>query len=480
MPIKDDPDRWARLRFSIIGPLFSAPPEKGGLRKALEALVEKNWIHPVNGTTIRFSFATIERWYYAARKANDPVAALRRLPREDAGCFRTITPPLMQALKAQYLTYPGWTVQLHYDNLLALGEKEEAINPLPSYGTILRYMKALGLHRKRRPKRDTPGGRLAEARLEKLEVRSYEADYTHGLWHADFHHGSLPVLMPSGNWVTPLLLCFIDDHSRLVCHLQWYLDETAETLSHGLSQALQKRGLPRALMTDNGAAMKAEEFTSGVHTLGIQHETTLPYSPYQNAKQEVLWATIEGRLMAMLAGVKELTLERLNEITQVWVEQDYHRSTHSEIKTTPLRRYLDAKHVGRVCPDNLTLKRAFRCTVSRRQRRSDGTISLAGVRFEIPGRYRHLEQPTLRYARWDLRCVDLIDPRTLKILCPLYPLDKSANASGARRALKPEEKEDFTVPRRDELPPLLHKYLEEYAATGRPPAYLPKTKSETD
>jgi putative transposase len=114
---------------------------------------------------------------------------------------------------------------------------------------------------------------------------------------------------------------------------------------------------------------------------------------YQNAKQEVLWATIEGRLMAMLEGVKELTLDRLNEITQVWVEQDYHRSTHSEIGTTPLHRYLDAKHVGRLCPDSATLRQAFRCTVSRRQRRSDGTISLAGVRFEIPGRYATWRTP---------------------------------------------------------------------------------------
>ena len=43
----------------------------------------------------------------------------------------------------------------------------------------------------------------------------------------------------------PLLPCFIDDHSRLICHLQWYLHETAEVLVHGLCQALQKRGLPR-------------------------------------------------------------------------------------------------------------------------------------------------------------------------------------------------------------------------------------------
>jgi transposase InsO family protein len=61
-------------------------------------------------------------------------------------------------------------------------------------------------------------------------------------------------------------------------------------------------------MTDNGAAMLAEEFRSGLHTLGILHEQTLPYSPYQNAKQETFWATIEGRLMAMLAGVADLTV----------------------------------------------------------------------------------------------------------------------------------------------------------------------------
>jgi hypothetical protein len=50
--------------------------------------------------------------------------------------------------------------------------------------------------------------------------------------------------------------------------------------------------------------------------LGILHEPTLPYSPYQNAKQESFRGTLEGRLMAMLKGVQELTLERLNTIAQ--------------------------------------------------------------------------------------------------------------------------------------------------------------------
>ncbi|MCI0746044.1 MAG: DDE-type integrase/transposase/recombinase [Verrucomicrobia subdivision 3 bacterium] len=276
------------------------------------------------------------------------------------------------------------------------------------------------------------------------------------------------------------MLGVIDDHSRLVCHLQWYRDETAETLVHGLRQAFQKRGLPRALMTDNGAAMQADEFRQGLHTLSILHETTLPYSPYQNAKQVSFRATLEGRLMAMLEAVADLTLERLNAITQTWVEQEYHRTLHTEIGLSPLRRYLDSPTVGRDCPDSGTLRRAFRSIVARRQRLSDGTLSLAGVRFEVPARYRHLETLPVSYARWDLSAVELIDPETLNPLCALHPLDKTANADAKRRRLNSPDVRPLGSFRRtlDEMPPLLKKLLADYAATGLPPAYLPKNDDE--
>jgi transposase InsO family protein len=473
-----DPDCWARLRFAIIGPLLAAPPERGELGKALEGLARRRWTHPVNGTTVKFSTATLERWYYAARKARDPVAALRRQGRNDAGRVRRMTAAQMQALQAQYQAHPGWSVQLHYDNLAAQAEADEGLGLIPGYGTVRRYMKARGLHRKRRPKRKTPGAQQAEERLQSREIRSYEVDHVHGLWHLDYHHGSRKVLTSCGRWVTPLLLCVVDDHSRLVCHLQWYLEETTETLVHGVCQALQKRGLPRAVMTDNGSAMTADEFRSGLHTLGILHETTLPYSAYQNAKQETLWATVEGRLMAMLEGVRDLDLEQLNTLTQAWAERDYHQNRHAEIGVTPMRRYLDAPNVGRECPGSRVLRSAFCCTVKRRQRRSDGTLSLAGKRFEIPDRYRHMDQPRVRYARWDLRSVELIDPHTQATLCPLYPLDKSANAQGLRRSRAPEQA--VTAPPQDELPALLRKLLADYAATGRPPAYLPKPPKDPE
>ena len=187
-----------------------------------------------------------------------------------------------------------------------------------------------------------------------------------------------------------MLLGILDDHSRLCCHLQWYLDETAESLIHGLLQAIDKRGLPRALMTDNGAAMIAAETVEGLERLGIVHDTTLPYTPEQNGKQEYFWGQVEGRLMAMLEGEPELTLALLNDATQAWVEQEYHREKHSEIGETPLERYLRGPSVGRPSPSSEELRRAFRMEISRTQRRSDGTVTVEGVRFEVPSRYRTL------------------------------------------------------------------------------------------
>ena len=86
-------------------------------------------------------------------------------------------------------------------------------------------------------------------------MRSFEVEHVNSLWHLDFHHGSRKIIDKHGQYHKPLLLAILDDHSRLICHAQWYLDETAESLVHGFMQALQKRALPRALMSNNGAAM---------------------------------------------------------------------------------------------------------------------------------------------------------------------------------------------------------------------------------
>lgn len=469
---------WAHLRFSVVGALLAAPPPRGELQAELDRLAKKRWVHPVSGEPASFGRSTVERWYYQAKAARtDPVGVLRRKIRKDSGRL-SLAEPLQRALRAQHAAHKSWSYRLHFDNLKALTEKHPELGKPPSYSTVRRWMKAVGLRKWRRlASVSTAGTRAAEARLEAREVRSYENAYVNGLWHLDFHVGSRKVLTADGEWRAPLLLGVLDDHSRLCCHLQWYLarGERAEDLVHGLAQAIQKRGLPRSLMTDNGAAMRADEVTQGLARLGVVHELTLAHSPYQNGKQESFWGQVEGRLLSMVENIPDLSLTVLNEATQAWVELEYNRKLHSEICAEPMQRFLAGKDVGRPSPSSEELRLAFCAEEVRTQRRSDGTISVEGHRFEVPSRFRHVERVRVRFAGWDLGHVHLVDERTGAVLCRLYPLDREANANGQRRSLEPSGAAIATPgDLAPAVPPLLEKLLNQYAATGLPPAYLPK------
>ena len=180
--VSDSPkrDRWAHLRFSIIGNLLAAPPETGQLFGALVALAKRAWRHPQSGLDVHFSAATLERWYYAARRSADPLSALKDRCRGDIGRFHSIAPQVIEVLSSQYREHPGWTMQLHLDNLRAALASSDC--HLPSYPTLRRYLQAHGMFRQARPKRATAGALAARDRLERLEVRSFEVDHVNALW----------------------------------------------------------------------------------------------------------------------------------------------------------------------------------------------------------------------------------------------------------------------------------------------------------
>ena len=278
---------------------------------------------------MRYGYSTIERWYYKCiRDGKSPVSVLRRKVRADKGSFTSLDNAAKALIEEQYKEHPSWKYQLHADNIVvALRNSGLEADALPSYATICRYMQSRGLFKQRRiRRRDSKGLQAASDRLEQRETRSFEVEYVGGLWHLDFHHCKRQqIVTREGNWVVPICLAVMDDYSRLICHVQWYLFEDTKHLVHGFSQALQRRGLPRALLTDNGSAMTSAEFTQGLHRLSVLHYTTLPYSPHQNGKQERFFATLEERLVAMLV--------------------------------------------------------------------------------ELPSRFRHIKQVTIRYATWDLSCI---------------------------------------------------------------------------
>ena len=165
--------RWALLRFSVVGSLLAAPPAHSELQLELKRLAAKSWEHAVTGRPTRFGLSTIQRWYYLAKAARtDPVGVLRRKVRKDLGEQPSVTVPLKAALLAQYAAHKNWSYQLHTDNLAVLVEADSKQGPMPSYSTIRRLMKVTGLTKRRRlSSKETAGALKAEQRLDERRGR---------------------------------------------------------------------------------------------------------------------------------------------------------------------------------------------------------------------------------------------------------------------------------------------------------------------
>jgi putative transposase len=244
--------RWALFRFGVVSPLLTSPPEPGELAKVLDELAARPYQHPVTRLTVRIGRSTLERWFYTAKNApGQPVEALERKVHALAGKHPTVHDALRAAIEAQYRAHPRWSFKLHHDNLLAQAKVQPENGPVPSICVLRRFMKGRGLTKQKMPRRRRSCAEH-DATFQQREKRSFEVGHVHGLWHSDFHECSRGVVTEDGEWKKPVALAFLDDCSRAVCHMQWYMHEDAQSFVHGFSQAILKRGLCRKLLTDNG------------------------------------------------------------------------------------------------------------------------------------------------------------------------------------------------------------------------------------
>lgn len=452
-------------RIGILGRILSDPPKV--VKPCLMELVSQGgWRHPLSGETVELKLRTLQRWYAAASTADNAMLALMPATRKDKGKSQAISADVIVIVEVIYGDYPHFSWKLLHDNLAAQIRSQTTVPYIPSYSTLRRYL----IVREMRPIPRTTR-RATEALLRKKKEGSFlfEVEHVGALWHTDYHHGSFQVVTGNGTLKTPLAVAFIDDRSRFICHIQWYLDETCENLVHTFIQAIMRRGLPRGTVSDNGSQMIAGEFVCGGENLGLSMQRIRVCSPWQNGKIETFWDPLENRLMSMLHKVRNLTLAELNTLTQVWVEQEYHRSRHSELKTHPLEVFLNHKSVLRDPPSQEELQKAFRIAVTRQQRMSDHTATVDGVRYQIPKHYWHQRDLRISYARWDLSSVDLLNDETGTPIATLRPVDKLRNANLPRHELLAIRDNIESV-----LPPLLREQYLKSKDAGQRSLYLPK------
>jgi len=137
------------------------------------------------------------------------------------------------------------------------------------------------------------------------------------------------------------LVVVIDDHSRYVVNHGLFRQATGEAVLEVLKGAMVKHGLPKEILTDNGAQFTTwkgvTQFEKLLHRLGIYHTKAAPHHPQTLGKVEAFNKTIERELINV-----EIfrTMEEAGERIHRFIEHYNYERTHQGIGGfTPADRY---------------------------------------------------------------------------------------------------------------------------------------------
>jgi len=377
----------ALFRYGLIAALVHTPPDQGRQEALLREIAARTYRIP-GSTRTQVSLTTLRRYLQTYR--DHGFDALRPSPRADMGTPRAFPPEVLAKAIALRQEQPARTTQTLVDIL----QRDPTIAlPQPlNVHTLTTHLRQRGQTR-----------RLV-GQATKV-YRRFERDHVNSLWQGDALVGPwLPDPQVPERKRRAHLFCFIDDHSRLVPHAEFFFDEALPRMERVLKVALLRRGVPHAVYVDNGQVYSSVQFSAACATLGIERIQTAPYSPEAKGKQERFFETLRLQFLPEVEPSHITTLSELNVSLWAWLECVYHKHIHSETNQSPWARYAAGLDQVRHA-DPETVRRAFLWR-EKRQVRRDATISLQGNRYQVDTRYagRTLE---LRFDPFDLSQIEL-------------------------------------------------------------------------
>jgi transposase InsO family protein len=315
-----------------------------------------------------FAAPTIEDWYYAYRKGQ--FAALQDQPRCDRGKHRTLDPAAVEALLKLRGEHPLLTVKALIDELVRQGVLQPGSF---SASTVQRRLAEAGLDRQ---------SLRAGSGLIAGPTKAFEVALPNLLWMADCMYG--PTLQSGAQTAQrTYLFALLDDCSRLCVHGQFYEHERLEYFLDTLRRALQTRGVPDKLYSDNGAAFRSQHLGIVCANLGIRLLHAKPYHAWSKGKIERFFSTVQTQFLPPLVFTPVRSVEELNRRFWQWLETEYHQREHTALGgESPAQRFVRLGTALRLLPANAPLDRLFFTRVNRRVRK-DATFSLGADLWEV-------------------------------------------------------------------------------------------------
>jgi putative transposase len=358
--MKNEVSDVALFRYSVLGSLTSRINlAKGDVKKIINEQASELFDIP-NSNRNKISARTIEKWYYKWKRQG--INGLEPKIRSDKGDSK-----LSSVIKAQ-------VVRLKHDHMgrsvntivKMLGNQGVEV----SRSSVYRFLKA----------NDLSSRVISDAPT--IERRKFEAEYANDIWYGDVMHG--PSITKDGKSQKVYMVSLMDDASRLIVHSCFCFNEKAESIEYVLQQALLKRGIPKRLIVDNGAAYVAKTLQQACVRIGVHLIYCRPYEPQGKAKLERWHRTVRDQF------IKEINpnidnLYDLNARLWAWIEEYYHKSPHKGLDgKSPLSRY--RKDIELINPVKMSMsdfEKIFYQRISRRINK-DGSFSLDGKLYEVP------------------------------------------------------------------------------------------------
>jgi transposase InsO family protein len=364
MPDDTEREQIALFRYGLIADLLHRAPGDRGLYVLLREKAARVYEIPGSRRT-RVAAETIRDWLDAYRRGG--FDALRPRPRGDQGRTRAIPQEIADLLCHLKEETPQLSVMAVIERVKRIGIAGELVL---APATVHRLLSRRGLMEKR------PGEPTSKDR------RRFAFEKAGELWMSDVMHGPA-VTTAGGRKRKTYLVALLDDATRVVPYAAFATSETVAAFLPVLKQAILRRGVPKRLFVDNGAAFRSHHLSLVCAKLGVTLIHARPYQPQAKGKLERWFRTLRMQLLAPLQAADLSSLDALNRRLWAWVEGEYHRSPHQGLDgMAPLDRWAMAAQDVHLVDPQCDLDELF-LFEQKRKVQKDRTVSLNGTVYEV-------------------------------------------------------------------------------------------------
>ena len=360
------PVDMAHFKFGVIAPVIQGLyPDVS--EAAFYRRITSSPLKLPNGEEKCYSPDTLEKWVTLYRRFG--YDGLLPAVRKDKGTSRKLDGEARQEIYRLREQFPNINGVMIHDCLIKGGFITASVSPR----AVQRFIKENDLKSARDP--------LVRDR------KAFEMSFFGELWQADTAY--MPHITENGRSRRPYLIMIVDDHSRMIVGGEIFYNDNAINFQKVLKDAIATYGIPDKLYMDNGSPYRNDQLSMILDSIGIVEAHTKVRDGASKGKVERNFRTLRNRWLSVIDVSEISSLEEFNRRLNDYIRQ-HNTTVHSVTGEMPITRFERSREYPRTPKSEGWLNECFLNRIKRRVR-SDSCITLKGVEYDVPSRFRGMQ-----------------------------------------------------------------------------------------